>query len=875
MVITRELFSDYLLCRYKAYKKLKGGKESKSDYELLQAELEDIYKREAVKRIISDKKYALFSSLINVSLKKNDIYWNVTILEKENIPLHFCKNNRLSRNEKLLLASSCFILEKLQGKLPEYGYIVYGEQFRATEISANHYIQQVKEVFEEIQDFISRKQEPVFDLQDYCRKCEFCKVWAKERDALQLLKGMSNKQIADQHKKGIFTVTQYSYTFRPRKKVKRVKHFKNAYTFALKALAIREKKIFISERPDLPITPTQIYFDIEGNAENSFHYLIGLLVITQTEEKIYSFWADNQKEEEVMLQQFLHVCSQYKNSIFFHYGSYERIYLKGCKKKFAQRYRREIDRILTTLVNVLTIIYSHIYFPTYSNELKDIARYLGYSWTQQNASGIQSLVWRMRWEMTKDDIWKQMLLQYNIEDCFALKKLTDCIYTIFHNELSSQTYQNSEIAWAKDIKPETNYRLGKAQFFFSEFEYINKCAYFDYQRQKIFIRTKKGLKKLKKRAHAKRKERIDQCIEIKSPPNCFSCGYKKLYRRTRSKKTVYDLKFFQGGVKKWIVQYSAVSLKCQSCKKEQLPKKYITIKNKYGHTLISWVIYQIIVNGISIERIIRNLSDIFGYSIASSTIYGFKTYAAKYYRHAYKSLSRSLIQAHCLHADETKVNLKTEAGYVWVFTNMEDVVFLYKESREAHFLEDLLKGFKGVLITDYYAAYDFLKLPQQKCLIHLMRDLNHDIFQHPFDAELKDLVYRFAVLMKKIIETIDLYGLKKRHLSKHIKDVEIFFKTIKTYKFVSEVAQSYQKRFEKNRKKLFTFLMYDNVPWNNNNAEHALKHFATYRKTADGIFTKAGIEDYLVLLSIYQTCRYKQINFLQFLLSKKKVLGNL
>jgi hypothetical protein len=36
----------------------------------------------------------------------------------------------------------------------------------------------------------------------------------------------------------------------------------------------------------------------------------------------------------------------------------------------------------------------------------------------------------------------------------------------------------------------------------------------------------------------------------------------------------------------------------------------------------------------------------------------------------------------------------------------------------------------------------------------------------------------------------------------------------------------YKQRFEKNRDKLFTFLRYDGVPWNNNNAEHAIKAFA-------------------------------------------------
>ena len=69
--------------------------------------------------------------------------------------------------------------------------------------------------------------------------------------------------------------------------------------------------------------------------------------------------------------------------------------------------------------------------------------------------------------------------------------------------------------------------------------------------------------------------------------------------------------------------------------------------------------------------------------------------------------------------------------------------------------------------------------------------------------------------------------------------------------------------------KLFTFLDHDSVPWNNNNAEHAVKRFAYYREVADGEFSEAGLNQYLVLLSIYLTCRYKEVSFLQFLLSQE------
>ena len=92
---------------------------------------------------------------------------------------------------------------------------------------------------------------------------------------------------------------------------------------------------------------------------------------------------------------------------------------------------------------------------------------------------------------------------------------------------------------------------------------------------------------------------------------------------------------------------------------------------------------------------------------------------------------------------------------------------------------------------------------------------------------------------------------------------------------MSETAQNYQKRFKKNEKKLFTFLDYDEVPWNNNNAEHAIKVFAKYREHNNNVITENSLKEYLVLLTVCQTCEYSNINVLQFLLSKENTIESL
>jgi predicted RecB family nuclease len=53
-------------------------------------------------------------------------------------------------------------------------------------------------------------------------------------------------------------------------------------------------------------------------------------------------------------------------------------------------------------VNLLSFIFARIYFPTFSNGLKEIARYLGFRFSGSPASGLEAIVWRHRWEASKD-----------------------------------------------------------------------------------------------------------------------------------------------------------------------------------------------------------------------------------------------------------------------------------------------------------------------------------------------------------------------------------------------------------------------------------------------------------------------------------------
>ena len=99
---------------------------------------------------------------------------------------------------------------------------------------------------EEIKAIQGAGTPPPLTLNSHCQVCEFrhrCHAEATAKDDLSLLQGMVEKEMRKYGRRGIFTVTQLSYTFRPSKKSTQAKQKGQLHHHALQALAIREKEM--------------------------------------------------------------------------------------------------------------------------------------------------------------------------------------------------------------------------------------------------------------------------------------------------------------------------------------------------------------------------------------------------------------------------------------------------------------------------------------------------------------------------------------------------------------------------------------------------------------------------------------------------------
>src|SRR5262249_48883047 len=142
--------------------------------------------------------------------------------------------------------------------------------------------------------------------------------------------------------------------------------------FSLQAQALREKRIFVHGSVNFRIGIPRVYFDIEGTPELNVDYLIGALTIDHGKEEFVSFWAQNDEQKSQVFAKFLRYVSSLRGYHLVHFGSYELNALRRAKSFLSCELHPCLDEAIDRCTNILSAIRTRVYFPTYSNSLKEI-----------------------------------------------------------------------------------------------------------------------------------------------------------------------------------------------------------------------------------------------------------------------------------------------------------------------------------------------------------------------------------------------------------------------------------------------------------------------------------------------------------------------
>ena len=296
----------------------------------------------------------------------------------------------VGEDQKIELGYASYVLGKAVGVRPSSGKIISlgGKSHRINLAPIYRKLNPIIAALKEWSQETSKVPPPV--LNRNCPSCRFrdgCRTDALALDHLSLIGGMNPREIERQNSRGIFTINQLSFTYRPRKQRKDQENRIPKFHHSLKALALREKQTYVVSRPKQPESKTQIFLDIEGLPDRGSYYLIGLLFREKDSYKKVNLWADSEDDEEKIWSEFQRVVEQYDDIVIYHYGDYDARALKHLTRKFGAG-SATVAAVSSKLINVLSLIYGSIYFPTYGNGLKEIASFLGATWSQESASGL-------------------------------------------------------------------------------------------------------------------------------------------------------------------------------------------------------------------------------------------------------------------------------------------------------------------------------------------------------------------------------------------------------------------------------------------------------------------------------------------------------
>ena len=271
--------------------------------------------------------------------------------------------------DKTRLAFAGFLLGPAQGSRPDTGTLITpsGERWKVPLIPL---YRSVAETVEDLRSWLDSppNEPPPVILNEHCPTCPFrleCTKKAEESDDLSLLDRMTPRLAERYHKKGIFTIKQLSYLFRPRRR-RRGRAPTPTFNVELQALAIRTGKVYLQEKPEVPRQPIELFLDIEGDPDRSLYYLFGLYIVEDRRTRYFDFWADSADEEGHALRQLCNQIAEYPEVPIFHYGGYE----AKAFRVLSLRHGVDLQSLIRRLSNVNSQVFGKVYYPVRSNGLK-------------------------------------------------------------------------------------------------------------------------------------------------------------------------------------------------------------------------------------------------------------------------------------------------------------------------------------------------------------------------------------------------------------------------------------------------------------------------------------------------------------------------
>lgn len=216
-----------------------------------------------------------------------------------------------------------------------------------------------------------------------------------------------------------------------------------------------------------------------------------------------------------------------------------------------------------------------------------------------------------------------------------------------------------------------------------------------------------------------------------------------------------------------------------------------------------------------------------------------------------------------IYADETGWREDGVNRYLWTVAT-PDRRYYTVGSRSKAVIDEVLgldtpEEAVGVVVSDFYAVYDHYPGPQQKCWVHLLRDIHELERQHPADLTLAAWAEAVRAVYTRALAFESADKQKRQEVYRRLQ-TELAGWCRELAKEETAPQAVLCRRILKYLPSLFTFVLDPAVAPDNNLAERSLRHSVISRKISGGTRSAQGTQTKLTLATLFGTWRAQGLN---------------
>jgi transposase len=290
-------------------------------------------------------------------------------------------------------------------------------------------------------------------------------------------------------------------------------------------------------------------------------------------------------------------------------------------------------------------------------------------------------------------------------------------------------------------------------------------------------------------------------------------------------------------------------------------------QGRMGVRLSSLIAYLRTVLRVPIRQIQGYLATLHQLKLSVGEIVGVLHRVSRQLQPQVAALQAAIRASPAVQADETGWREDGKHGYIWSVSTPQVRYYEYHHSRGHEVVEHLLgQDFKGVLGSDFYAAYNVYTGEHQRCWVHLLRD-RHDLKElYPDDPRVQDWAKQVKALYERAVAYAgpdpSLPPAKQeaaRRRQQHAFEQELW-QLSAPYAHTSSPLHTLCERIERFLPELFVFVAHPEVPAHNNLAERSVRPLVIARKISGGSRSPQGSDTRMDLFSLFGTWAAQGLN---------------